>query len=248
MGQKRFGNAQAVLEPLLKRYPENGELLTVAALAAADGGDAVKAEKYLKLAMRFLPDSPEPRIEFSRLLFHQDAARLDEASSLYEKARLMGAKPDIELEPILGPRLDKRREMESFLHSAMNEAFDSKDYSGAAWYCKQLLELNRRPAYFTPLLALARLQGGESGGARETLTFNSESAQGALVLALVELKDGDKQAFSAAVRRALALNNGRPVVIDTEWRNLGFALDAAKAANAAAGKELATAYRWEAAR
>ena len=248
LGQKRFGNAQAVLEPLLKRYPENGELLTVAAMAAAEGGDAAKAEKYLKLAIRFLPNSPEPRIEFARLLIHQDAARLDEASSLYEKARLMGAKPDIELEPILGPRLDKRREMESFLHSAMNEAFDSKDYSGAAWYCKQLLELNRRPAYFTPLLALARLQGGESGGARETLTFNSESAQGALVLALVELKDGDRQAFSAAVRRALALNHGRPVVIDTEWRNLGFALDAAKAADGAAGAELATAYRWEAAR
>jgi DNA repair exonuclease SbcCD ATPase subunit len=248
LGQKRFGNAQAVLEPLLKRYPENGELLTVAALAAADSGDAATAEKYLKLAIRFLPNSPEPRIEFSRLLIHQDAARLDEASSLYEKARLMGARPDTELEPILGPRLDKRREMESFLHSAMNEAFDSKDYSGAAWYCKQLLELNRRPAYFTPLLALARLLGGESGGARETLTFNSESAQGALVLALVELKDGDRQAFSAAVRRALSLNQGRPVIIDAEWRNLGFALDAARAANSAAGAELATAYRWETAR
>ena len=248
LGQKRFGNAQAILEPLLKRYPENGELLTVAALAAADGGDAAKAEKYLKLAIRYLPDSPEPRIEFSRLLIHQDAARLDEASELYEKARLMGAKPDTELEPILGPRLDKRRELESFMHSAMNEAFDNKDYRGAAWYCKQLLELNRRPAYFTPLLALARLLGGESGGARETLTFNSESAQGALVLALIELKEGDRPAFSAAVRRALSLNRGRPVVIDTEWRNLGFALDAARASAGSAAAELAAAYRWEAAR
>ena len=246
LGQKRFGNAQAILEPLLKRYPENGELLTVAALAAADGGDAAKAEKYLKLAIRYLPDSPEPRVEFSRLLVHQE--RMDEASASYEKARLMGAKPDTELEPILGPRLDKRRELEAFMHSAMNEAFDNKDYRGAAWYCKQLLELNRRPEYFTPLLALARLLGGESGGARETLTFNSESAQGALVLALIELREGDRQAFSAAVRRALSLNRGRPVVIDTEWRNLGFALDAAKASAGSAAAELGAAYRWEAAR
>ena len=245
LGQKRFGNAQAVVEPLLRDNPENGELLVIAALAAADGGDPAKAEKYLKLAIRYMPKSPEPLMELSRVLVRHDSARMDEAAKLYESARIMGAAPDIELEPALGPRLDKRRELELFLTSAMNEAFDGRDYYGAAWYCKQLLEINRRPRYFTPLLALARLLGGESGSARETLTFNDESAQGALVLALIELKDGDKQAFSAAIRRALALNKGKPVVIDIQWRNLGLALDAAGVADRAAGKELARAYKWE---
>ena len=245
LGQKRFGNAQAVVDPLLRNHPENGELLTVAAMAASEGGDAVKAEKYLKLAMRYLPKSPEPRLEFSRLLVRHDSSRMEEAARSYEIARLMGAAPDIELEPALGPRLDKRREMEQFLTSAMNEAFDNRDYYGAAWYCKQLLEINRRPQYFTPLLALSRLLGGESGSARETLTFNAESAQGALVLALVELKDGNRPAFSAAVRRALALNKGNPVTINLEWRNLGLALDAAGVADRAAGKELSRAYKWE---
>ena len=245
LGQKRFGNAQAVVEPLLRSHPENGELLTVAAMAASEGGETAKAEKYLKLAMRYLPRSPEPRLEFSRLLVRHDSSRMEEAARSYETARLMGAPPDIELEPALGPRLDKRREMEQFLTSAMNEAFDNRDYYGAAWYCRQLLEINRRPQYFTPLLALSRLLGGESGSARETLTFNAESAQGALVLALVELKDGNRTAFSAAVRRALALNKGNPVVINLEWRNLGLALDAAGVADRAAGKELSRAYKWE---
>jgi hypothetical protein len=67
----------------------------------------------------------------------------------------------------------------------------------------------------------------------------------ALVLALVELKDGNRTAFSAAVRRALALNKGKPVTINLEWRNLGLALDAAGVADRAAGKELARAYKWE---
>ena len=245
LGQKRFGNAQAVVEPLLRNHPENGELLTVAAMAASEGGEVAKAEKYLKLAMRYLPRSPEPRLEFSRMLVRHDSSRMEEAARSYETARLMGAAPDIELEPALGPRLDKRREMEQFLTSAMNEAFDNRDYYGAAWYCKQLLEINRRPQYFTPLLALSRLLGGESGSARETLTFNAESAQGALVLALIELKDGNRTAFSAAVRRALALNKGNPVVINLEWRNLGLALDAAGVADRAAGKELSRAYKWE---
>ena len=248
LGQKRFGNAQAVVEPLLRDHPDNGELLTVAAMAASEGGEVAKAEKYLKLAMRYLPKSPEPRLEFSRLLVRHDSSRMEEAALLYETARLMGAAPDIELEPALGPRLDKRREMEQFLTSAMNEAFDNRDYYGAAWYCKQLLEINRRPQYFTPLLALSRLLSGESGSARETLTFNAESAQGALVLALVELKDGNRTAFSAAVRRALALNKGKPVTIDLEWRNLGLALDAAGVADRAAGKELSRAYKWDAVR
>lgn len=245
LGQKRFGNAQAVLEPMLRDHPENGELLTVAAMAAAEGGDVPRAEKYLKLAIRYLPNTAEPRLEFSRLLVRHDSARMEEAAELYETARSMGAKPDIELEPALGPRLDKRRELESFLTSAMNEAFDHRDYHGATWYCKQLLELNRRPQYFTPLLALSRLLGGESGGARETLTFNAESAQGALVLALVELKDGNRTAFTAAVRRALALNKGKPVLISAEWRNLGLALDAAGVVDGAAGRELSRAYKWE---
>ena len=255
LGLKRFGNAQAVVSPLLQRYPENGELLIVAAVAEAEADaesnpdkvDRVpeKAEKYLKLAIRYLPKSPEPLMELSRLLVRHDSARMEEAARLYEAARDMGAPPDIELEPALGPRLDKRRELEQFLTSAMNEAFDNRDYYGAAWYCKQLLEINRRPQYFTPLLALARLLGGESGRARETLRFNAESAQGALVLALVELKDGNRTAFKAAVRRALALNKGKPVIINAEWRNLGLALDAAGVADRAAGKELSRAYKWE---
>ena len=245
LGLKRFGNAQAVVAPLLRSHPENGELLVVAALASAEGGDVARAEQYLKLAARYLPKSPEPLMELSRLLVRHDSARMEEAARLYEAARSMGAPPDIELEPALGPRLDKRRELEQFLTSAMNEAFDSRDYYGAAWYCKQLLEINRRPRYFTPLLALARLLGGESGSARETLTFNAESAQGALVLALVELKEGNRTAFKAAVRRALALNKGKPVIINAEWRNLGLALDAVGVADSAAGKELSRAYKWE---
>ena len=248
LGQKRFGNAQAVVEPLLRDHPENGELLTVAAMAAAEGGEVPKAEKYLKLAIRYLPKSPEPLIEYSRLLVRHDSARMEEAARLYESARIMGAPPDIELEPALGPRLDKRRELEQFLTSAMNEAFNNHDYYSASWYCRQLLDINRRPQYFTPLLALAKLLGGESGSARETLTFNAESAQGSLVLALVELKEGNRTAFAAAVRRALALNKGKPVTIDAEWRNLGFALDAAGVADSAAGKELSRAYKWEVAR
>ena len=246
LGSKRFGNAQSVLEPLLNRYPENGELLTVAATAIADSGDVSRAEKLFRLAHRCAPKSPEPLIELARLLTRNDSNRIEEATRLYEEARIMGARPDVELEPTLGPRLDERRELELFLIGAMNEAFENRDYHGAAWYCKQLLDVNRRPRYFTPLLALARFLGGESGGARETLTFNSESAQGALVLAMIELKEGDRRAFSAAVRRAIALNKGKKVVIDAAWRHLGFALDAACSADPVAGRELSGAYQWAA--
>ena len=222
-------------------------LLTVAALAASESGENAKAESYLKLALRYLPDAAEPKIELARLFVRSDSARLDEASQLYEAARMSGAPPDPELEPLLGPRLDKRRELEIFLTSALDEAFGNRDYSGAVWYCRQLLDLNRRPGYFTALLALARYLGGESGAARETLTFNNESAHGMLVLALVELKDGNRSAFSAALRRAVALNGGKVPVIDAAWRNLGFALDAVKARDKAAAAELERAYRWEAA-
>ena len=161
---------------------------------------------------------------------------------------MLGAKPDPELEPILGPRLDKRRELEAFLTSAMNEAFENRDYRGAVWYCRQLLDLNRRPEYFTPMLALARYLGGETGAARETLTFNAESVYGALVLALIELKDGNRQAMSMALRRAASLNGNKKALIDAHWRNLGYALDAAKTANPAVAGEFDRAYQWEQAR
>ena len=132
--------------------------------------------------------------------------------------------------------------------SAMNEAFENRDYTGAVWYCRQLLELNRRPEYFTPMLALARYLGGENGAARETLAFNAESPYGALVLALIELKDGNRPAMSMALRRAVALNGAKQAVIDAHWRNLGFALDAVKTADPSVAKEFEQAYQWERAR
>ena len=248
LGGKRHGNALAVLEPLLKLHPENGEVLTAAALAEAENGDNAKAEALLKLAIRYLPDAAEPKLELARLLVRSDSARMEDAARLYEEAKLSGAPPDLELEPLLGPRLDRRRELESFLSSALSEAFENRDYSGAAWYCGQLSELKLRTGYYTVLLALAQYLGGELGAARETLTFNTESAHGMLVSALIELKNGDRKAFSAALRRAVELNGGKPAVIDAQWRNLGFALDAAAAGEPAAAAELRRAYRWEAAR
>ena len=98
------------------------------------------------------------------------------------------------------------------------------------------------------MLALARYLGGENGAARETLTFNAESVYGALVLALVELKDGNRPAMTMALRRAVALNGSKRAVIDAHWRNLGFALDAAKTADPSVARDFDNAYQWERAR
>ena len=217
IGLKRYGNAEAVVAPLLKRDKENPQLQIAAALIAAGNGEHAKAAGYLRLAAARLPNDPFPRMELARLLYNTDASRVFEAVKLYEEARRLGASPDLELEPKLANLLNKRRNLNNFLTNAAAEAARSKDWNSVIWYNKQLIELDREPEKYRPRLAFAQYKKGSSGAALETLSMGTPTPLSLLVKAFIHQMRSEKREAIQAVNQAKALNNNKLIELPADW-------------------------------
>ena len=61
-------------------------------------------------------------------------------------------------------------------------------------------------------------------GAMETLTFNSKSPLGCLVMTLIHLKHNDEKHAILSAREAKHLNKGKPVIIPDDWHTLAVEL------------------------
>ena len=239
---KRAGNARAILEPLLKDHEDLAELQTLLGLALAGGGDTAGAEARLRLAMRCDPKYAAAPLELARLLHRSDATRKNDALRFYENYRMLGGDVDLELEPVFGPLLDDRRDVESFLISAAGEAASGGDYQATAWYCRRLIELNRSPERFVPMLAFAQLKQGSPAAARETLTFHKASPLGLLVRALIDRLEKDLPAAVLSCREARAMNGDRPVAVPPQWSALLAELSSVSGENSAVGRELKASF------
>lgn len=217
IGLKRYGNAEAVIAPLLKRDKENPRLQIAAAMIAAGNGEYAKAAGFFRLAAARMPKDPFPRMELARLLYNTDAARVFEAVKLYEEARRLGAAPDLELEPKLAHLLDRRRNMNNFLSAAAAEAARSKDWNSVIWYNKQLIELDREPEKYRPRLAFAQYKKGSSGAALETLSMGSPTPLSLLVKAFIHQMRKEKREAIQAVNQAKALNKNKLIELPADW-------------------------------
>ncbi len=221
-----FGGALAILEPLIKGNPDHPGLQLALALAEAGSGEPERAENRLRFVARLSPDDPAPQLELAKLLLTVDASRIQEATRCYEKARLLGAPPDLDLEPKLGKMLDDRRETSAFLAEAAREAGSSNDWEAAAWYYRRLLELDREPQRFAPRLAFAQYKGGNPAAALETLAFRRPATpEGALVTMLIRFQRQEIPEALEAARAARTANNGARVEIPVDWSELRLELD-----------------------
>lgn len=214
---RRFGNADAIIAPLLKRNQENPHLLTAAALIAAGNSEYARATGLLRLAAARLPNDPRPRMELARLLHATDSRRVFEAVKLYESARRLGAAPDLELEPKLAPLLNKRRNMSAFLTSAAREAARNKDWNSVIWYNRQLIDLDREPEKYRPRLAFAQYKKGSSGAALETLSMGSSTPLSLLLKAYIHKQRREEREALQALQQAKIMNNNKMIEIPAEW-------------------------------
>ena len=229
---KRYGNAEAIIEPLLKRNQENPDLQIAAGLIAAGNGQYARASGLLMLAAARAPKDPRPQLELARLIYDTDPNRVFEAVKFYETARSLGAPPDLDLEPKLAPMLNKRSNMTNFLTSAAAEAARNKDWNNVIWYNRQLIELDREPEKYRPRLAFAQYKKGSSGAALETLSMGNATPLGLLVKAFIHLQRKEEREALLAINQAKALNHNQLIELPAEWTE--FLLDFKKS-----GKSLA---------
>ena len=215
---KRYGNAEAVIEPLLKRNRENPHLMLAAAQIAAGNGQHARASGLFQLAGARMPDDPRPKLELARLLYNTDSRRIFEAVKLYEAARRLGTPPDLELEPKLAPMLSKRNNMTIFLTSAAAEAAKHKDWNSVIWYNRQLIDLDREPEKYRPRLAFAQFKKGSSGAALETLSLGTSTPLGLLVKANIHQQRKEEREAIQCINQAKILNHNQLIEIPADWR------------------------------
>ena len=214
---KRYGNAEAIIEPLLKRNQENPDLQIAAGLIAAGNGQYAKASGLLMLAAARAPKDPRPKLELARLIYNTDPNRIFEAVKFYESARSLGAPPDLDLEPKLAPMLNKRSNMTKFLTAAAAEAARSRDWNNVIWYNRQLIELDREPEKYRPRVAFAQYKKGSSGAALETLSMGNITPLGLLVKAYIHLQRKEEREALLALNQAKSLNHNQLIELPADW-------------------------------
>ena len=222
-GEKRYGNALAVLESVRGSQSDNVVYHELISDVFAGTGRFEDAEKSLKMALRLKKDDPGLLIKLAKVIVGGSATRNTEAASLYEIARAKGASADIDLEPKLGKMLDERRDFEMFLFEAALEAERNNDYLGCQWYYRQLIELGRNKDKYVPRMAFARYMCDDSS-AIETLAFNTKTPLGCMIMTLIYLRQNDYKNAVQSSREAKYLNKGKAIVIPDDWYNLAVEL------------------------
>ena len=166
-------------------------------------------------------------LALAKFICNVDSSRINEAVSLYESARNAGVQPDLEMEPKLGSMLDERRDLASFLTDAAREAEKSKDWRSAAWYYRQLVEMDWNPVLTVAQLAFARHMADDPG-ALEAIEFaGKKTPLNQLVMVLIELKNQNQTAAMASAKLAKHLNGDKKVIIPLEIPNLAIELNIA---------------------
>ena len=222
-GEKRYGNALAILESMRNARVKDAEFQELIADVYSGTGRFADAEQCLKMASHLNKSSSALMIKLAKVILAGSATRTTEAASLYEKARALGANADIDLEPKLGKMLDERRDFEIFLFEAAQEAERNKEYLSSQWYYRQLIELGRNKNKYVPRMAFARYMSDDPA-AIETLAFNSKTPLGCAVMTLIHLKNKDAKNAIQSAREARHLNKGKPVVVPDDWHTLAVEL------------------------
>ncbi len=199
IGVEKYGNALAAVEKPLTKHPGDLRLLMAAGRALAGSGQAKTARETFEKAAELHPEAAAPRLELARLVLRNSPQNEQEAAGFYQAARSLGAAPDLELEPRLGKLLSEHREVNEFMASAALEAEKNGDWTSAAWYYRQMLELDREAAGCAARLAFAEYKLGHTPAALEILAMNRPSSLGALVALLIHFQEND---FSAALEAA----------------------------------------------
>ncbi len=175
IGRERFGNALEVLEKPLAVNPSDPVLNRVKAAALWRSGEPGRAEAILRPLADASPVRADASFELAQLIARNFGGRLGEAADLYRQSIALGHAADPYLEKALASELSEDNETAGFLYATAAEAENAGNWDSAAWFYREIRDLE--PARNLPKLKLARalLKQREKGAALETLSQLSNS-------------------------------------------------------------------------
>ena len=220
IGLSKYGNALALLEPMLRKSPKNPDLLLLTAKAFTGAGQSESARNLLLDALDKYPDNPQFQLEYARMLLAENKGQEKEAAEYYQNYLSLGGTPDLELQPKLAKLLNEQRELQSFMNSAAAEAEKNNDWNAACWYYRQQLNGNTHNSKLAAKLAFAYFMNGQHPAAAEVLAMNPASPFSNLVGALLQYSQGEYAGAAQKAREARRLNRNAPINLTKEWQSL----------------------------
>ena len=219
-GLGKYGNALALLEPMLQKSPSNPDLLLLTAKAFAGAGQTESARNLLLTALEKHPETPVFSLEYARILLAENKGQEKEAANYYQNYLAMGGRPDLELQPKLAKLLNEQRELQDFMSSAAAEAEKNNDWTSACWYYRQQLNGNSRNSKLAAKLAFAYFMTNQYPAAAEVLAMNQASPYSSLTGALLQYAQGEYSGAIQKAREARRLNRNAPINLSGEWQTL----------------------------
>ena len=143
LGQKKYGNALALLDGCPPEFRKTFDCIYTRGLALAGAGQNAEARKALLAAHKLRPKHGKALLALAQLPVPQDSkeARM-QAAKWYETAKKLGVTPDPKLEKKYAKLLNERTELIDFMSGAALEAEKHRDWNSAVWYYGQLRDLD----------------------------------------------------------------------------------------------------------
>ncbi|MBQ8756520.1 MAG: tetratricopeptide repeat protein [Lentisphaeria bacterium] len=238
-GLGKYGNALALLEPLLRKSPLNPDLLLLTAKAFAGSGQNESAKALLQKGLETYTENPKFPLEFARILVSENKGAEKEAANYYQNYLSLGGTPDLELQPKLAKLLNEQQELQDFMGSAAAEAEKNNDWTSASWYYRQLLNGSSRNGKLAAKLAFAYFMSNQYPAAAEVLAMHQPTPHSGLIGALLQYVQGEYSGTIQKAREARKLNKNMPINLSAEWKSLKQELKKRLAAPASAQQKQA---------
>ncbi len=211
LGQKKYGNALAILDKCPDPARKDLDYLYARGIALSGSGHMDQARQYLLQAHHLAPKRGDILLALAKL---PPANKTKEAqmqsAKWYEDAKKLGATPDPILEKSLGKLINERVELIDFMSGAALEAERHRDWNSAVWYYGQLRNMDPGSGFYAERAARYCFLQKKYQETLKMLSDRPATASGEWLRAAALLGNGKTAEAETAAQKAAAMGAKAP--------------------------------------
>ena len=211
LGQKKYGNALALLDGCSPEFRKTFDCIYARGLALAGAGQNAEARNTLLAAHKLRPKHGQVLLALAKLPVPRNnkEARM-QAAKWYENAKKLGVTPDPKLEKEYAKLLNERTELIDFMSGAALEAEKHRDWNSAVWYYGQLRDLDPESGFHAERAARYCFLQKQYDKALQMLANRPPTPRGQWLKAAALLGKGSIAEAEKAAAQAAEINAPKP--------------------------------------
>ena len=211
LGQKKYGNALALLDGCSPEFRKTFDCIYARGLALAGAGQNAEARNVLLAAHKLRPKHGQVLLALAKLPVPRNNkdARM-QAAKWYENAKKLGVTPEPKLEKEYAKLLNERTELIDFMSGAALEAEKHRDWNSAVWYYGQLRDLDPESGFHAERAARYCFLQKQYDKALQMLANRPATPRGQWLKAAALLGKGNITEAEKAADQAAKMNAPKP--------------------------------------